>query len=338
MNAKKNQKIRLLFEYLKEKSGFLLLTVVGMALFWLVLFLYQVPAEPVLYASVLYLLLLLIVGGADFYFYQKRHWQRQTTLANLPLMLDELPKKKTLAEKELQEMAEKLAVQLETERTRREMRKREEMDYYTTWVHQIKTPIAAMKLLLDSEDSDLNRDLNGELFRVSQYAEMALDYLRLDSSSTDYLFKEYPLDPILRQSVRKFAPQFIRRRIRLEYTPTEQTALTDEKWLSFIVEQLLSNSIKYTPANGTVSIRVTQAQVLEISDTGIGIAPEDIPRVFEKGFTGYNGRADKKATGLGLYLCKKAADRLGHTLSIRSAPGAGTVVLLSLSSGPRVRE
>ena len=158
---------------------------------------------------------------------------------------------------------------------------------------------------------------------------MVLSYLRLGSESSDYIFKNYDLDSIIKQAIHKFAPQFIHRKIQLYYSPVSMQVLTDEKWLLFIIEQILSNSIKYTQ-NGSVTITVTTDKVLQISDTGIGIATEDLPRIFEKGFTGYNGRSDKKSTGLGLYLCKQAAKRLSHKISVQSAPNAGTVISIDL--------
>ena len=111
--------------------------------------------------------------------------------------------------------------------------------------------------------------------------------------------------------------------------------LTDEKWLCFVVEQLLSNSLKYTP-KGTISIREEPGKVLVIEDTGIGIAQEDLPRIFEKGFTGKNGRSDKRATGLGLYLCRRVLEKLSHRMEIRSQPGKGTQVRLYLDSAPEI--
>ena len=209
--------------------------------------------------------------------------------------------------------------------------RQESMDYYTTWVHQIKTPISVMRMTLEGEDTEEHRELSAELFRIEQYVEMVLSYLRLDSDSSDYVFQEYDLDSIIRQAVHKYAPLFVRKKLRLFYEPVNVKVLTDEKWLLFILEQILSNSIKYTQ-EGSVSITLTPDKVLNISDTGIGIAPEDLPRIFEKGFTGYNGRSDKKSTGLGLYLCKKAAGRLSHKISVQSKPGAGTVVSIDLDT------
>ena len=218
-----------------------------------------------------------------------------------------------------------------TVQTQAQTDRSESIDYYTTWVHQIKTPIAAMRMLLQGEDTEEHRELLAELFRIEQYVEMVLCYFRLDSVSSDFLFKEYELDGIIRQAVRKYATQFVRKKIRLQYEPTDIAVLTDEKWLLFILEQLLSNAVKYTE-EGTVAIFVDENRVLHIVDTGIGIAPEDLPRVFEKGFTGYNGRADKKSTGLGLYLCRQAANKLSHAMSIQSEVGVGTTVSIDLRS------
>ena len=191
--------------------------------------------------------------------------------------------------------------------------------------------LSALDLPAGSVRDAVRRELEAELFRVEQYVEMALNWMRLGSDSKDFLFREYALDGIIRQAIRKYAPQFIRRRIRLVYEPAEGKVLTDEKWLLFIIEQLLSNAVKYTQ-QGSVSIRVVPEKVLEIEDTGIGIAPEDVPRIFEKGFTGYNGRADKKSTGLGLYLCRLTAEKLSHKISVESQVGVGTKVSIDLHS------
>ncbi|MGN0330670.1 MAG: sensor histidine kinase [Kineothrix sp.] len=203
------------------------------------------------------------------------------------------------------------------------------MDYYTVWVHQIKTPIASMRLHLQNEDSALSHKLSADLFRVEQYVEMVLAFLRLDAEGTDYVIKEYDLDGIVKQAVRKFAGEFIVRRLRLEYEPLHTEVITDEKWLSFVVEQVLSNALKYTPS-GRITITLEPEKKLCIRDTGIGIAPEDIPRIFENGFTGYNGRSDKKSSGIGLYLCRRICTNLGHRITAESTVGEGTAITIDL--------
>ena len=188
-----------------------------------------------------------------------------------------------------------------------------------------------MQMTLQGEDTPEHRALEAELFRVRQYAEMALTYLRLGEGASDLLIRPVALDGVIRQAVRKYAALFVQKRLTLAYEPTDAVALTDEKWLSFILEQLLDNAVKYTPTGG-VTITVTAGKVLQVADTGIGVAAEDLPRIFEKGFTGYNGRADKTATGLGLYLCRQAADKLHHRLWAESEPGRGSVFCLDLHS------
>lgn len=210
------------------------------------------------------------------------------------------------------------------------MEKTDLTDYYTTWVHQIKTPIAAMRLLLQKEDTLLGRQLKTELFRIEQYVEMVLCYFRLDSPSSDFVIKYYDLDDIIRQSVRKYAGQFIQKKLRLIYEPSGQKVLTDEKWLSFVIDQIRSNAVKYTN-EGSITISVDSHLVLSIADTGIGISPEDLPRIFEKSYTGYNGRVEKRSTGLGLYLCKKILGRLSHPISVTSTLGEGTTFYINLS-------
>lgn len=205
-------------------------------------------------------------------------------------------------------------------------------DYYTLWAHQIKTPIAAARLLLQEDNASNGPELEVELLKIEQYVEMVLGYLRLDSGSTDYVLRDTELDGVLRQAVRKFAKSFILKKISLDFQETHRTVLTDEKWLLFVVEQVLSNALKYTPAGGCIRI-YEDGETLVIADNSIGIRAEDLPRVFEKGFTGYNGRRDKKSTGIGLYLCRRVMDRLNHEISISSRPGQGTLVRLDSSRG-----
>ena len=162
-------------------------------------------------------------------------------------------------------------------------------DYYTLWAHQIKTPIAAMDLILQTQRQPENSSLRHELFQIQQYVEMVLCYLRLDSDTTDFVIRTYDLDGILRAAIRKFASSFIRKQLQLRYTPVSCQVLTDEKWLLFVLEQILSNAVKYTP-RGSVTIRLEEPQILVIEDTGLGIAPEDLPRIFDRGYTGQMGR------------------------------------------------
>lgn len=167
---------------------------------------------------------------------------------------------------------------------------------------------------------------------MEQYVEMLLGYQRLTGPTTDFTLRECDVNAVMRASARRFAPLFIEKKLRLNYQETTLRALTDEKWLAFVLEQVLSNAVKYT-RRGSVTLRCDEAaHAIIVEDTGIGIAPEDLPRVFDHGYTGLNGRRDKRATGLGLYLSKRVLDQLGHTISIASEPGRGTRVTIGLES------
>ena len=320
---------RYLRQHLPSAAVFLGFAVIFTAIFRL----YDLETEAVLYAAGLCFLFGAAVLTVHFIFYWKKHRDRMRILQNIRLLVDELPEPATLAEEDLQEMIRELKRLNEVTETARQTERRESLDYYTTWVHQIKTPISTMKMILESEDTDEHRELLAELFRIEQYVEMVLSYLRLGSEHSDYVFKEYDLDKIIKQAIHKYAPQFVRRRIRLEYTPTNVKVLTDEKWLLFIIEQVLSNSIKYTK-QGSVRITVTPDKVLKIADDGIGIAAEDLPRIFEKGYTGYNGRMERKSTGIGLYLSQMAAKKLGHQITVESKLGEGSSFTIDLAEYP----
>lgn len=161
---------------------------------------------------------------------------------------------------------------------------------------------------------------------------MVLIYTKLTGQSGDYVIHQSALDPIIKQSIRRYSSLFIRKKIALHYTPTTLKTITDEKWLQFVIEQVLSNSLKYTPEKGEITLWVDEEQNLWIADGGIGIPAEDLPRVFEKGYTGFHGRADKRATGIGLYLCKRICEKLGHSICITSALGEGTRVKIGLAN------
>lgn len=208
---------------------------------------------------------------------------------------------------------------------------KEAKDYYTMWAHQIKTPIAAMRLLLQTEAQLDKRELEEELFRIEQYVEMVLSYLRMEDINTDLVLHKIQLYEIAREAVHKYSSSFIRKKIKLEFQPFSSVVLTDEKWSVFVIEQILSNALKYTKSGGTIRI-MAEDEKLYISDTGIGIAKEDLPRVFERGFTGYNGRMEYKATGIGLYLCREIMEKLNHKISIESKPEKGTMVTIDFTT------
>ena len=327
--------MKLFLHYLRSKAlkigAFLLF-----ALLFLVSFrLYHLPLAAVWYPSALCAALGLVILLLDFRRVRQRHLELQQILKSLPTLPQTLPQPQAVLEEDYRALTRALLAQQRTLETQLNSRYQDMLDYYTLWAHQIKTPIASMRLSLQAEDSARSRRLLQELSRTEQYVEMVMVYIRLDGGS-DLVLRSCSVDAIVRASVRRFAGEFITHRLKLDYTPLDVSCVTDEKWLRFVVEQVLSNALKYTREGG-ISIYLEAPKTLVIRDTGIGIAPEDLPRIFEKGFTGYNGRGDQKASGLGLYLCRTICKRLGHTITASSVPDHGTAIRITLEQR-QVRE
>ena len=297
----------------------------GVLIFWL----YGLPGEAIAY------LLCQCCIGTSFWAVLSfvRFWRKHKILRKMEeaifVTAEDLPETTTLIEEDYQHLIQRLVRENRQRQAAADSMLEDLTSYYTLWVHQIKTPIAAMDLLLQA-GPDRATEMEIELQKIAQYVDMVLQYLRLDSTAKDLVLQRCQLDAVVRQTVRKYAKLFILKKIQLVFQETKWEVLSDEKWLCFLLEQLLSNALKYTPEGGKISIFLEGETNLVIADTGIGIAPEDLPRVFEKGFTGNNGRMDKKATGIGLYVCRRVTNLLGHTISIASEPGVGTQVRLGL--------
>lgn len=322
--------MKLFKEYIKSKCGALVLFLICSCIFIVTFALYSLPLSAVIYPAVLCVITGAAFLAVEFIKFRKKH----TLLNNIRQMnadmITSLPECTSAYESDYQQIIEALrreAVQLEDGFNEKY---RDITEYYSVWAHQIKTPISSMKLTLQNEDSPAARKLMSELMRIEQYVEMVLAYIRLDSSSTDYVFREYSVDDLVKQSVRRFASDFIGKKIRLEYENIDKKIITDEKWFSFVIEQILSNSLKYTK-EGSVKIYKTGDGFLCIEDTGIGISPEDLPRIFEKGYTGFNGRTEKTSSGIGLYLCRRICDNLKLKIRVESVVNSGTKIFIDLN-------
>lgn len=307
--------------------------IIALALIYAVLaliyFLYNIPMEAVGYAIVISLIPILVMEAVRYSHYRKRVSDIALIARHITARASELPAPDGLMEKEYQAIILELDALGRSIRTQRDVEMSERMDYFTLWAHQIKTPIAAMRLLLQSQQAADSGEMSAQLFLIEQYVELALSYQRLDSGMKDLVLKSYPLDEIVKKALKKYARLFILKKLTLRYEPVNVSVLTDEKWLCFVIEQILSNAIKYTKQGG-VLIEMAGENTLAIRDTGIGVSAEDLPRICERGYTGYNGRADSKSTGIGLYLCKRVMDRLGHGLRFESQAGHGMSVYLLL--------
>lgn len=314
--------------YIRRHRMGLFLDGVFVMIFALICFLYQLPMEAAGYAAGLCVVIGALVFLVDGQKYARKMRELSRQSEAVKNGIECLPQPEDEQERLYQELLGN-SRQARNEQVAALMKeKKDVVDYFTLWTHQIKTPIAAMGLLLQQQVSEpeqyyqWEKQIQEELFKIEQYVDMVLQYLRLTDSVNDFVLKEYDLDDMIRQAVRKYAPMFIRKKLTLEYEPVGRRVVTDEKWMVFVLEQLLSNAIKYT-SSGSVRIYMENS-CLVVEDTGIGILPEDLPRIFEKGYTGYNGRNDKKASGIGLYLVKEVLNRLGHKILAESKPGAGT--------------
>ena len=309
------------WDYLKSRLKVLVLLVVVEGIFVSSYFLFDLPAVTVLYPLVLSSVAILIAGVIDFLIVFNKHGR---------LKRNDLPQTSGPLEKDYQEIINKLKEEQEYSRQKTTSDFNNMVEYYTVWAHQIKTPIASMRLQIQSVDSDLARRLDGDLNRIEAYVEMVLTFLRLDSDSTDYVIRKIDLDAVIKPAIRKFARDFISKKLTMDFKPTEYKVLSDDKWLSFVIEQVLSNAVKYTKKGG-IKVYMDEPGILCIEDTGIGISAEDLPRIFENGYTGFNGREDKRASGIGLYLCKRICDNLGHKIYAESEPGVGTKIRIDMN-------
>lgn len=327
---KRETVLALFWEYVRRRRTELLACLAVVLIFAGVFALYGTDLEPVLYAATLSGLLLLFLLGGDLRRFARRRRALQQLRRNITAALDQLPEPVYLLEADYQALVDELRRENARQEAQARQTQQELEEYYTLWVHEVKTPIAAARLLLQTGEGGENAsDLELELFKIERYVEMVLQYLRVESPSSDLVIRHSSLDGIVRQAVRRYAPLFIRKRITLDYQGVDLEVLTDAKWLGFVIEQLLANALKYT-LEGKISIYLERRDLptLVVEDTGIGIAPEDLPRIFEKGYTGGTGRTDRHSTGIGLYLCRRILSRLGHTITVESKVGEGTRVLI----------
>ena len=322
--------MKLFLRYLRQRRRLFIVGAVFCFVFAVSFLLYHLPIGAVIYPTLLCAALGILIMFLDFLRVKREHEALNSIRSMTDVIAESLPKIDGIKDEDYQQILRLLSEEQNNYRTQTNKKYADMIDYYTVWAHQIKTPIASMRLHLQNEDSVLSRALSSDLRRIEQYVEMVLTFLRLNSESTDYVIKEYDLDKIIKQAVRKFSSEFIGRKLSLVYEPVNTTVITDEKWLSFVIEQVLSNALKYTPS-GSITVTLENEKTLRIRDTGIGIAPEDLPRIFENGYTGYNGRADKKASGIGLSLCKRICNNLGHCITARSIVDVGTIIDIDLA-------
>lgn len=313
--------------YIKKNLKIYLLLIVFIFIFVLIFYLYNLPFEALFYSGSLCLVVAVIASIVDYNNYRKSYIDLKYLETNILSSMEDLPKSLDIRVEYYQKIIERLHNEVERLKIEDNKKMEDLADYYSMWIHQIKTPIAAMNFLLDNEETDV-KVFKQELFKIERYVEMVLTYIRLGSETSDYVITSIDLDEVVRENIKKYATLFINKKIKLNYVSHETYVISDKKWLGFAFEQLLSNAIKYTKSGGEISINISESELI-IEDNGIGIYEEDLPRIFEQSFTGLNGRYEKKSSGLGLYLCKKTLDKLQHKIEITSEVNKGTKVKVS---------
>lgn len=309
-------------KYLKMRLPFIIWWFVFEIVILFVFFLYDLALTPFLHLSLILTVALVVSGIIDFFHKNKKHSllkDKHVDMVNADNYIEE----------DYQKIIEDLEMLNRQIRDKANSDYNDMIEYFTVWAHQIKTPLAALSLTVQNIDDDnLRQMLQSELIRTEEYADMVMGYLRLKDDSSDYVFEEIDISDVVRQEIRRMRTLFLSKKICVAFEPYEAHAVTDKRWLGFCLGQILTNSIKYS--NGGVITITVSPQEIVVKDEGIGISEEDLPRIFEKGYTGYNGRSDKKSTGIGLYLVKKAMLAIGGDVTIASTKGEGTTATLIL--------
>lgn len=312
--------------YLKDNHKVYLLLLVVILVFDSLLILCNIDASLIIYPNVIVLFIVIIYAIYDYCKYKNKH---ELLIKGFYDDVD------CIFDEDYKRLINELEAKIRELETNNHKVKKEMSDYYSLWVHQIKTPISAMQLTLENEDSQLSRKLMLELLHIEQYVDMVLTYQKL-SDGSDYVFEENDLDVMIKDTIRYLRLEFIERKISLKYEPINRTIITDKKWFKFVLKQLISNALKYT-SKGSIEIYL-EDNFLCIKDDGIGIKESDLRRIFKKGYTGSNGHDNKNSSGIGLYLCTNIVSNLGLKLSATSSVGIGSVFKIDLRQDERVKD
>lgn len=324
-----------LIEYIKEKFVFMVINIVMILSGVVILKALKVDTYAIVFISILNL-----IGVFSCYIYD--YFNRKKYYDNLFKNLDGLDKKYFIAEiLELGDFIESNIIYSVLEECTKSMKdevadlKRNINDYkeyIETWVHEIKTPIASARLILENDEGYINKSVLEEIEKVEGFIEQVLFYARSSTVERDYIIKKIPLKNSINSVIRKNANILIEKRVNIQLEDIEKKVYCDSKWIEFILQQIISNSVKYMDKDEKyIKIRCLEKDkniILKILDNGIGISEKSIEKVFEKGYTGENGRKYNNSTGMGLYLCKKLCLKLGLGISIKSKLGVGTEVTI----------
>lgn len=320
-----------IYYYLKDHMIYYFFVLFISGMFLVTFLLYDLPFMAFKDGLLFVAFILLIWEAIDMRQTYKRHQSlqqiiKQETIDNQ--LYQNLALGNTLIEEDYQVLLKKISS--DNRRLEHELFSEQQklLDYYAMWSHQIKTPLAALQVLVETDPTATTK-IKNEISTIDGYLSMMLHYLKMTNLQDDLVLKHVALETIVKKVIKKYRMFFIQKELSITLEPIEKVIVTDEKWLTFIIEQIIFNSIKYTKTGGII-ISLTD-DTLVIQDSGIGILPQDLPRIFESGYTGFNGRQHQKATGLGLHMSQNIASKLGINLEIESEVGIGTSVFITFS-------
>lgn len=323
----------ILKSYIKDKTKLIIVWCIYIALTCLVFLLYDMDKDAIIYSAVLCIFIFAMYLLIDLFSYTKKYNYR-VKLRNEPEfnMQECMESVDTIIEKQYLEIIDDIVQKNKKQERLFENSMHEHNEYVMMWAHQIKTPITAMNLILQTDMPDIKENLNKKLFEIEEYVDMMLQYTRIDSVNADMEIGEQHIIKIAKDVVRYFSKIFISKKLSVRIDiPEDLSVKTDDKWMIFVFKQIVSNALKYTK-EGCISIYLAEKNdtgtTIVVEDTGCGIASDNLPRIFEKAFTGYNGHIDRRATGIGLYMCKRILDRLGHDIWFESEIDKGTKVFI----------
>ena len=266
--------------------------------------------------------------------YKKLKWFSNNfqNISGHPEYLSTIKTSSTL-EKNYQKIIKDLIYQKEQLTKNYENSKNEQEEYFTLWQHQIKTPLSALRLMSETQENVKAENIRNQTLQIQRYLEMSLQYNRLSSINQDLKFEKINLSNLIREVVNGQAFFILQKNLKISFPTVNTSVISDYKWLFFSIDQVLFNAIKYTPEGDSINLNVQKniqhSVTLSVTDNGIGISSDDLPRIFERGYTGYTGRQQLNSTGLGLYLTKKTTDTLNIKLTVSSEKGAGTTVIFT---------
>lgn len=320
-------------QYLKNQLPVILLNLLGVFALALFLIATGTSIQAIFFIALIWIMVMFCYLTVSF-FIQKRHCEKLLVMID---HLDEkylLPEVMTIPERaneqvfyQILKMAEKSMLEkiAEVQRERQEYK-----EYIEQWIHEVKTPLTAMKLICENNRLEFTRELLVEVENVNRFTDQALYYARSEHTEKDYTIREIQLNNVIHDAIADSKYLLRKNHVVVEVDDNGKSAYMDDKWLRFILNQIISNAVKYRTEQPLLHFSTVQKDnqvILSVEDNGIGIPQSDLPRIFEKGFTGHNGRTVHSSTGIGLYLCKRLCDKLGIGLTVYSI-GKGTRVSL----------